>query len=61
MGAAKMKFKATPGGGGGQTEQKTCSPPHRIHMAQTQAKFLHCVHTAHAEAGVLTQEYLSPV
>ena len=31
------------------------------------AKFLHCalrvhcVHTAHAEAGILTQEYLSPV
>ena len=25
------------------------------------AKFLHCVHTAHAEAGMLTQEYLSPV
>ena len=21
----------------------------------------HCVHTAHAEAGILTQEYLSPV
>ena len=25
------------------------------------AKFLHCVHTAHAEAGILTQEYPSPV
>ena len=25
------------------------------------AKFLQCVHTAHAEAGILTQEYLSPV
>ena len=24
------------------------------------AKLLHCVHTAHAEAGILTQEYLSP-
>ena len=26
-----------------------------------QAKFLHCVRTACAEAGILTQEYLSPV
>ena len=25
------------------------------------AKFLHCVHTAHTEAGILTQEYPSPV
>ena len=26
----------------------------------TLAKLLHCVHTAHAEAGILTQEYLQP-
>ena len=49
-----------------------CSPPdtsnvvnflttHPSHTAQSKAKFLHCVHTAHAEAGILTQEYLSPV
>ena len=25
-----------------------------------EAKLLHCVHTAHTEAGILTQEYLSP-
>ena len=25
------------------------------------AKFLHCVHTAHAKAEILTQEYLSPI
>ena len=24
------------------------------------SKWVHCVHTAHAEAGILTQEYLSP-
>ena len=26
----------------------------------TMAKWLHCVHTAHAQARILTQEYLSP-
>ena len=25
------------------------------------AKFLHCVRTVHTEAGILTQEHLSPV
>ena len=33
----------------------------RSEAGDSVAKFLHCVHTAHAEAGILTQEYLSPV
>ena len=37
-------------------------PAHDFHPKPgTGAKFLHCVRTAHAEAGILTQEYLSPV
>ena len=31
-----------------------------FHYNSCMAKLLHCVHTAHAEAGILTQEYLSP-
>ena len=30
-------------------------------QGQVLALRAHCVHTAHAEAGILTQEYLSPV
>ena len=32
-----------------------------IGFGQVLALRAHCVHTAHAEAGILTQEYLSPV
>ena len=30
-------------------------------LAETKAKLLHCVHIAHANAGILTQDYLSPI
>ena len=30
------------------------------HLGQVFALRAHCVHTTHAEAGILTQEYLSP-
>ena len=33
----------------------------RRNRGQVLAPRVHCVHTAHAEAGILTQEHLSPV
>ena len=32
-----------------------------LHCGTAWALRVHCVHTAHAQAGTLTQEYLSPV
>ena len=41
--------------------QSLICPANSLGPGQVLALRAHCVHTAHAEAGILTQEYLSPV
>ena len=49
-------------GGGLWGVSHTRTPPPRVGevLGQVVALRGHCVHTAHAEAGILTQEYPSP-